>query len=58
LNWPPVTRLGTANARRRDDFSIAATGWQVAGATPDAAGHVAGSHRQVTLGPGRWLVFG
>jgi hypothetical protein len=39
-------------------FSIAATGWQVAGATPDAAGHAAYSHRQVTPGPGRWLVFG
>jgi len=30
----------------------------VTGATPDAAGHAAGSHRQVTPGPGRWLVFG
>lgn len=39
-------------------ISLAATGWQVAGATPDAAGHAAGSHRQATPGPGRWPVFG
>jgi hypothetical protein len=44
--------------RRRDDFSLAATGWQVAGPTPDAAGHAAGSHRQVTPGARRGLVFG
>src|SRR5690348_11727133 len=44
--------------RRRDDFSLAATGRPVAGPAPDAAGHAAGSHRQVTPGPGRWLVFG
>src|SRR5690348_4285997 len=36
--------------RRRDDFSLAATGWPVAGPAPDAAGHAAGSHRQVTPG--------
>ena len=43
--------------RRRDDFSLAATGWQVAGATPDAAvmrpARTARSPRAR-----RWLVFG
>ena len=45
-------------ARRRDDFSLAATGWQVVGPTPDAAVMRPARTARSPPGAGRCPVFG